>query len=70
MEGLDILLGPEDSLEYASAATNSADVRAANSIYSMLLAAEDGSYGAMVMDLPPDETEWMLHPLLSLPISR
>lgn len=64
MEGLDILLGPEDSEEYASAARNAADVRASNSIYSALLAAEDGSYGAMVMDMAPDETEWMTHPLL------
>ena len=64
MEGLDILLGPEDSEEYASAARNAADVRAPNSIYSALLAAEDGSYGAMVMDMAPDETEWMTHPLL------
>jgi len=39
-------------------------VRAPNSIYSALLAAEDGSYGAMVMDMAPDETEWMTHPLL------
>ena len=64
MEGLDILLGPEDSEEYASAARKASDVRAPNSIYSALLAAEDGSYGAMVMDMAPDETEWMTHPLL------
>jgi MinD-like ATPase involved in chromosome partitioning or flagellar assembly len=64
MEGLDILLGPEDSEEYASAARKAPDVRAPNSIYSALLAAEDGSYGAMVMDMAPDETEWMTHPLL------
>ena len=64
MEGLDILLGPEDSAEYARAAQNSSDVRSPNSIYSALLAAEDGSYGAMVMDLPPAESEWMTHPLV------
>jgi Flp pilus assembly CpaE family ATPase len=64
MEGLDILLGPEDSEEYASAARKAPDVRSPNSIYSALLAAEDGSYGAMVMDMAPDETEWMTHPLL------
>ena len=64
IEGLDILLAPEDSIEYATAVKNSADVRAPNSIYSALLAAEDGSYGAMVMDMAPDETEWMTHPLL------
>ena len=63
-EGLDILLAPEDSLEYASGVKNSADPRAANSIYSSLLAAEDGSYGAMIMDLAPDESEWMVQPLM------
>ncbi len=64
LEGLDILLGPEDSQEYATAAHAAPDVRAPNSIYSALLAAENGSYGAMVMDISPDESEWMTHPLL------
>jgi cellulose biosynthesis protein BcsQ len=64
IEGLDILLAPEDSVEYATAAQNSADVRAPNSIYSSLLAAEDGSYGALIMDLPADESEWLIHSLL------
>ena len=64
VEGLDILLGPEDSAEYATAAKNSSDVRSPNSIYSAFLAAEDGSYGAMVMDLPHEESEWMTHPLV------
>lgn len=63
VEGLDILLAPENSLEYLKAATHSADLKAANSIYSMFLAAEDGSYAAMVMDLPLAESEWLLHPL-------
>jgi cellulose biosynthesis protein BcsQ len=64
IEGLDILLAPEDSIEYATGVKNSADVRAPNSIYSSLLAAEDGSYGALIMDLPVDESEWMIHSLL------
>jgi len=42
---------PGGQREYASAARNAPDVRAPNSIYSALLAAEDGSYGAMVMDM-------------------
>ncbi len=63
VEGLDILLAPENSLEYLKAASHSADLKAANSIYSMFLAAEDGSYAAMVMDLPLAESEWMVHPL-------
>ena len=64
IEGLDILLAPEDSIEYATAVKNSSDVRAPNSIYSSLLSAEDGSYGALIMDLPSDESEWMIHSLL------
>lgn len=64
VEGLEILLAPEDSIEYATGVKNSADVRAPNSIYSSLLAAEDGSYGALIMDLPSDESEWMIHSLL------
>jgi len=63
VEGLDILLAPENSLEYLKAATHSTDMKAANSIYSMFMSAEDGSYAAMIMDLPLAESEWMLHPL-------
>jgi cellulose biosynthesis protein BcsQ len=63
VEGLDILLAPESSLEYLKAATHSSDLKAPNSIHSMFLAAEDGSYAAMVMDLPLAESEWMVHPL-------
>ena len=63
VEGLEILLAPESSLEYLKAASHSADLKAANSLYAMLMAAEDGSYAAMVMDLPLAETEWMIHPL-------
>jgi cellulose biosynthesis protein BcsQ len=63
VEGLDVLLAPENSLEYLKAATNSADLKASNSIYSMFMAAEDGSYAAMIMDLPLAESEWLLHPL-------
>jgi cellulose biosynthesis protein BcsQ len=63
LEGLDILLAPESSLEYLKAASTSVDLKAPNSIYSMFLAAEDGSYAAMVMDLPLAESEWLLHPL-------
>ena len=63
VEGLDILLAPESSVEYLKAASHSADLKAANSIYAMLMGAEDGSYAAMVMDLPLSESEWMLHPL-------
>jgi cellulose biosynthesis protein BcsQ len=63
VEGLDILLAPENSLEYLKAANASTDMKAPNSIYSLFMASEDGSYAAMVMDLPLAESEWLLHPL-------
>ncbi|NCP86786.1 MAG: hypothetical protein CO094_08920 [Anaerolineae bacterium CG_4_9_14_3_um_filter_57_17] len=63
VEGLDVLLAPENSLEYLKGAANSADLQAPNSIASMLLAADDGQYAALLMDLPTTETEWDLHAL-------
>lgn len=61
-EGLDVLAAPENSIEYLRA-TQVVDTQAPNSIFAALNAAEDGSYAAMVMDLPSAETPWMLHPL-------
>jgi cellulose biosynthesis protein BcsQ len=62
MEGLEVLVSPENSLEYLRAGTT-VDPQAPNSIYAGLLAADDGSYASMVMDLPSAESPWMLHPL-------
>ncbi len=62
VEQLDVLIAPPDSAEYEMAA-NQADPRSAGSIYSMLQDAE-GQHAAVVMDLPPSETQWMTHPLL------
>ncbi len=61
VEQLDVLIAPPDSAEYEQA--SQADPRAAGSIYSMLQDAE-GQHAAVVMDLPPSETQWMTHPLL------
>lgn len=62
LEGLEVLTAPENSIEYLWA-TQVVDTQAPNSIFAALNAAEDGSYAAMVMDLPSAETPWMLHPL-------
>lgn len=62
LEGLDILIAPGNSIEYLRGQATE-DMQAPNSIYSALLSAEDGTYAAMVMDLPGAETTWMLHPL-------
>jgi cellulose biosynthesis protein BcsQ len=62
IEGLDVLVAPENSLEYLRAGMT-VDPQAPNSIYAGLLAADDGSYASMVMDLPCAESLWMLHPL-------
>lgn len=62
IEGLDVLVAPENSLEYLRAGTT-VDPQATNSIYAGLLAADDGKYASMIMDLPAAESPWMLHPL-------
>jgi MinD-like ATPase involved in chromosome partitioning or flagellar assembly len=62
LEGLEVLVAPENSLEYLKAG-QVVDTQAPNSIYAGLTSAEDGSYAAMIMDLPSEVTPWMLHPL-------
>lgn len=62
LEGLDVIVAPDNSLEYLRMG-QVVDTAAPNSIYAGLTAAEDGSYAAMIMDLPGAETPWMLHPL-------
>jgi cellulose biosynthesis protein BcsQ len=62
LEGLDVIVAPDNSLEYLRMG-QVIDTAAPNSIYAGLTAAEDGSYAAMIMDLPGAETPWMLHPL-------
>lgn len=62
LEGLEVLVAPENSIEYLRA-TQVVDTQAPNSIYSALMAADDGKYAALIMDLPGAETPWLLHPL-------
>ncbi len=65
-EGLDVIVAPEDSVEYARAAQSSNNGKSeANSLYSLVMASWTRSYAAVLLDLPHTEEAWTLHPLLA-----
>lgn len=63
-DGLDVCLSPNDKLEAARIAARAPDQE--GSIARLVEAARDHHppYAAIVMDLPPTETEWSIQPLL------
>ena len=61
---LEALLAPEDSVEYARAASASdADRSAPGSIHSLVMASWSKSYAAVCLDLPTAENTWALQGL-------
>jgi Flp pilus assembly CpaE family ATPase len=67
-EGLDVIMAPENSVEYARAAESSsspAGKAEANSIYSLVMASWTRSYAAVLLDLPCSEGIWTMHPLMA-----
>ena len=63
-DGLDVCLSPNDKVEAARIATRAFDQE--GSIARLVEAARDHHppYAAIVMDLPPTESEWSVQPLL------
>jgi MinD-like ATPase involved in chromosome partitioning or flagellar assembly len=63
-DGLDVCLSPNDKIEAARIAARPADQE--GSIARLVEAARDHHppYAAIVMDLPPTESEWSVQPLL------
>lgn len=63
-DGLDVCLSPNDKIEASRIAARSPDQE--GSIARLVEAARDHHppYAAIVMDLPPTETEWSVQPLL------
>ena len=65
-EALEVMMAPENSVEYTRAAESSAAGKAeANSLYSLVMASWTRSYAAVLLDLPSGEGTWTLHPLLA-----
>jgi cellulose biosynthesis protein BcsQ len=62
-EGFDVVLAPQDPVDYAQAAQVAADQ--ANSIKNLVIRAYTGDYAAILLDLPSGESEWTLQPLLA-----
>ena len=63
-EGLDVLLAPENSIDYQKAAEYSADHKSEpQSIYSLVMASWTRNYGAVLLDLPAGEQPWSLQGL-------
>ena len=67
-EGLDVIVAPENSVEYARAAESSSSAGGkaeANSIYSLVMASWTRSYAGVMLDLPCSEGIWTMHPLMA-----
>ena len=65
-EELEVIMAPENSVEYARAAESSAAGKSeANSLYSLVMASWMRNYAAVLLDLPQGEGIWTLHPLLA-----
>jgi MinD-like ATPase involved in chromosome partitioning or flagellar assembly len=63
-EGLDILLAPENSIDYQKAAEYSIGHKSEpQSIYSLVMASWTRSYAAVLLDLPAGEQPWCLQGL-------
>jgi len=60
-EGLDLILAPENSLDYQKAAEYSTGHKAEpDSIYSLVMASWTRNYAAVLLDLPAGEQPWSL----------
>ncbi len=65
-EALEVIVAPENSVEYARAAEASAAGKSeANSLHSLVMASWTRSYAAVLLDLPHGEGIWTLHPLMA-----
>ncbi len=63
-EGLDVIVAPENSIEYARhAADSNNDQSSPNSIYSLVMAGWTRNYAAVLLDLPAGEQAWSLQPI-------
>lgn len=59
-QDLDVLVSPDNSIEYAKAQQLSHDKNSSQSIYSMLMDARGRNYAGLILDLPSDENGWLL----------
>ena len=60
-EGLEVILAPENSVDYQKAAEYSATHKnEADSIYSLVMTSWMRNYAAVLLDLPAGETPWSL----------
>jgi Flp pilus assembly CpaE family ATPase len=65
-EGLDIVLAPENSIDYQKAAEYSAGHKSEpQSVYSLVMASWTRSYAAVLLDLPAGEQPWSLQGLMA-----
>ena len=65
-EGLDVIVAPENSVDYQRAAEHSTSNKSGpSSIYSLAMAAWTRSYAAVLLDLPAGEQVWSLQGLMA-----
>jgi Flp pilus assembly CpaE family ATPase len=64
-ETLDVLVAPENSLEYARAGESSPSAVEKSPIHSLVMASWTRNYAAVLLDLPAGEGSWTLQPLVA-----
>ncbi len=65
-EGLDVIVAPENSLDYQRAADHSTSNKSdPSSIYSLAMTAWTRNYAAVLLDLPAGEQPWSLQGLMA-----
>ena len=65
-EGLDVIVAPENSVDYQRAAVfSTADKSDAASIYSLVMSSWTRNYAAVLLDLPAGEQPWGLQGLMA-----
>ena len=65
-EGLDVIVAPENSIEYQRAADHSTSNKSGpSSIYSLVMTAGMRNYAAVLLDLPAGEQLWSLQGLMA-----
>ena len=65
-EGLDVIVAPENSIEYQRAADHSTSNKSGpSSIYSLVMTSWTRNYAAVLLDLPAGEQPWSLQGLMA-----
>jgi len=60
IQELDVLVAPDNTIEYAKVQERSLDRNSPQSIYTLIMDAWGRNYAGIILDLPSDENTWLL----------